>query len=100
MGELATESVRQGGRYAEGVMVSVPLDPYLSIKALSAYADLSVRKLRDLLDDPVHPLPFYRVGGKILVRRSEFDAWMTQYRDREAADVDRIVNDVIGELRH
>jgi excisionase family DNA binding protein len=85
------------GVLAERVVVSTPLDPFLSLRALAAYSGLSVRKLRDHLDDPAHPLPFYRVGGKILVRRSEFDAWIAHYR-QHGQDVDSIVRDVLKGL--
>jgi hypothetical protein len=37
----------------ERVTVTVPLDPFMSLKALSAYSSLSVQKLRQLIDrDP------------------------------------------------
>jgi excisionase family DNA binding protein len=86
------------GVLVDRVVVSTPLDPFLDLRALSSYSSLSVRKLRDLLEDPGRPLPAYRVGGKILVRRSQFDAWMETYRHRGRADVDRIVNDVLRDL--
>ena len=79
------------GILAERVVVSVALDPFLPLRALAGYSGLSVRKLRDLLEHPGHPLPHYRVGGKLLVRRSEFDAWIAIYRQRGRADVDAIV---------
>jgi hypothetical protein len=61
----------------ERVTVTVPLDPFMSLKALSAYSSLSVRKLRQLIDrDPADALPAYRVDDRVLVRRSEFDEWM------------------------
>jgi excisionase family DNA binding protein len=82
----------------ESVTVNVPLDPFLSLKALAAYAGLSVRKLRDCLDDPLHPLPHYRVGAKILVRQSEFDAWMSRYRRVASVDVDPIVQEILDGL--
>jgi len=85
-------------RRVEQIIVSVPLDPHLSLKALATYSGLSVRKLRDCLDHPSHPLPHYRVGGKILVRRSEFDAWIAAYRRVGDPDVDQIVDDVLGGL--
>ncbi len=66
----------------EQVTVVVPLDPYLPLTALSGYAGLSVRTLREHLADSAHPLPCYRVGGKVLVRRSEFDAWVRAFRGR------------------
>jgi excisionase family DNA binding protein len=86
------------GVLAERVVVSTPLDPFLPLQALATYSGLSVRKLRDLLTDPAHPLPCYRIGGKILIRRSEFDDWMAIYRQRGRADVDKIVSDVLHRL--
>jgi hypothetical protein len=86
------------GVLAERVVVSTPLDPFLSLRALASYSGFSVRKLREYLDDSAHPLPCYRVGGKILVRRSEFDAWITRYRQQGRADVAAIVADVFNGL--
>jgi hypothetical protein len=87
------------GVLAERVIVSTQLDPFLTLRALSAYSGLSVRKLRDFLDDVTHPLPHYRVGGKILVRRSEFDAWIAVYRRRGLVDVDQIVDEMLKDVR-
>lgn len=87
------------GVLADRVVVSTSLDPFLSLRALASYAGLSVRKLRDLLEDASHPLPAYQVGGKLLVRRSEFDSWMVAYRRRRRPEVDRIVSEVLGDLR-
>jgi hypothetical protein len=71
----------------------------MSLKALAGYSGLSVRKLRDHLADLAHPLPCYRVGGKVLVRRSEFDSWVAKYRQVGQADmsqlVDRLLRDVV-----
>jgi hypothetical protein len=70
-------------RPVAAVSVNVPLDPYLSLKGLSGYSGLSVRRLRQLLElPPAEALPCYRIGGKILVRRSAFDAWIAQYAAR------------------
>lgn len=87
------------GVLADQVAISTPLDPFLSLRALVAYSGLCVRKLREYLDDSCHPLPCYRVGGKILVRRSEFDAWITAYRTCGRTDVSAIVDDVLRDLR-
>ena len=86
------------GILAERVVISTELDPFLDLRALAGYSSLSVRKLRDLLNDPGQPIPAYRIGGKILVRRSEFDTWMAVYRHRGRQDVDAIVNDVLRTL--
>ena len=87
------------GVLAERVVVSTPLDPFLSLRALAEYSGLSVRKLREHLADPAHPLPCYRVGGKVLVRRSEFDAWIAKYRTTGRADVTAIVEEVLRDVR-
>src|SRR2546423_972935 len=83
-----TRDDQQGGRVAlvrgvvaERVVVSTLLDPFLSLRALADYSGLSIRTLRSYLDLAPHlALPCYRVGGKILVRRSAFDTWIEQYR--------------------
>jgi hypothetical protein len=73
-------------------------DQFLSLRTLATYSCVSVRKLRAYLHDPVHPLPHYRLGGKIVVRRSEFDAWMAAYRRVGQPDVEAIVNSVMVDL--
>jgi len=83
---------------AEQVIIRTDLDPFLSLTALAGYSGLSVRKLRAYLHDALHPLPHSRVGGKILVRRSEFDAWIATYRQVGDTDIERIVAEVLSEL--
>jgi len=74
-------------------------DRYLDIGRLSAYSGISERKLRDLLRDPFHPLPHYRVGRSIKVRVSEFDVWMRAHcRQDTSAHVNGIVNSVLAGL--
>ena len=83
-------------KLAERLVINVPLDPFMSMRALSSYSGLSVRKLREYLDHPAHPLPSYRVGGKLLVRRSDFDAWISRFR--RSGRVDQIVHDILETL--
>jgi hypothetical protein len=79
------------------------LDRYLPLHELSAYCGLSVRTLRDHLTDPTRPLPHYRLGdarGKILVRVSEFDAWLSAYRrTTPGVNVNQIVDEMLGPRR-
>jgi len=78
---------------AHGV-AGTDLDPFLPLRSLAAYAGVSVRTLRQYLAlPPDRALPCYRVGGKILVRRSEFDAWMAPYRSRGRPELARALRD-------
>lgn len=79
--------------------VAHQLDPYLTLKALATYSGLSVTRLRGVIRDPLYPLPHHRVGGKILVRVSDFDGWMQHYRRVGVFDVDRIVDDAMRDLQ-
>jgi len=59
----------------------------MPLKTLSAYSGIGLRTLRDYLTRAEDPLPHYRVGGKVLVRRSEFDAWIAAFRQRGRPDL-------------
>lgn len=101
-------------RVVEEVTIQTDLDPWLSLEALSRYSGLSVRSLRGYLSDPGNPLPHYRmrephiittragkprtVTGKILVKKSSFDAWMEHFK--HTPDLDRLVDEVVSEFRH
>ena len=89
---------------AQGTAGSQPLtalgiEPgYLSLRVLSVYSNLSIRTLRSYLSHSARPLPHYRVGRKVLVKRPEFDLWVSAFREESAPRVDAIVADVLGGL--
>lgn len=75
-------------------------DAYLPLCRLVEYSGLSLRTLRNHLVHPVRPLPHYRVGGRVLVKKSEFDAWALQFRVTASADgLQALVDDVVGGFR-
>ena len=74
-------------------------DPYLDLRGLAEYSTLSLRTLARHLGDPTRPLPHYKVRGKILVRRSEFDAWMQGFRRHPTVAVPRLVDEVLEKFR-
>ena len=77
--------------------VSEPVgDPYLDLRALARYSGMSRRWLEQRIKDIAHPLPVYRPGGKVMVKRSEFDRWMGEYRQIGNTDVNRIVSEVMS----
>ena len=96
----ATPMVRvlRGRQLVETVSVTVPLDPWLSLQAAAGYSCLSVRTLRGWLSHHERPLPCYRVGGKILVRRSELDRWLETFRRVGVWDLDGTVNQILREF--
>ena len=71
---------------------------YLPLTRLAGYSGLSVRTLRAYLTDSSRPLPHYRVGGKILVRRSEFDAWALAFRTVAPDRISVLVTEAIEGL--
>ena len=74
---------------------------WLGLRELASYASVSERTLRSWLHRPVDSLPAVQVGGKILVRRSQFDAWLEQHPVHKIrpVDVDGIVEELVGEFR-
>ena len=69
-------------------------DQFFDLSALSAYSSLPVPTLRDYLkqDD----LPHYKLRGKIIVRKSEFDEWLRQHRV-DAGQVDYTTSELLYE---
>ena len=72
-------------------------DNFLDLKQLSRYSTFSDSTLRGYLSDPDKPIPFFRVNRKILIKKSEFDLWMEQFRGKNN-DLDHIVEEMINDL--
>ncbi len=70
---------------------------WLSLRGLGEHAQVSERTLRGWIHSPVDPLPAVRIGGKILVRRREFDTWLERHKitPLESLQVDGIVREVL-----
>jgi excisionase family DNA binding protein len=70
---------------------------WLGLRQASRYASVSDRTLRSWIHSPVDPLPAVRVGGKILIKRSELDAWLGAHAITPLAkvDLDAIVRSVL-----
>ncbi len=70
-------------------------DEYLTLAQLEAYSKISGRQLRNYLAlPPGQALPCYRPGRKVLVRRSEFDIWVTRYRQRGKPVLTRVLREL------
>jgi hypothetical protein len=81
------------------MMTSITPIEYFDLRGLASYSSSSIRWLRDRLIDRNHPLPHYRVEGKLLVKREDFDRWIAQYRQERSADeLEEVVNGVVAEM--
>lgn len=80
----------------ETIISSVSLkDQYFDLEGLSTYSALRVPTLREYIKDK--KLPAFKVRGKILIRRSEFDLWLERFRVKDK--VEDIITGVLGDLK-
>ena len=70
---------------------------WLGLRELTEYAAVSERTLRTWIRLTRDPLPAARVGGKILIRRALFNAWLERHRIEplSSVDVDAIVRELV-----
>ena len=71
-------------------------DRYFDIPALAIYSNLGASTIRAHLKKG---LPHFKVKGKILIRKSEFDAWLEKYRVNRQQDLSQLVDEVVTQLR-
>jgi hypothetical protein len=69
---------------------------YLDLRALSVYTSLSVSTWREILKRPGAP-NVYRLPEKILLKKSDVDKWLEQYR-QDPIDLDEIVAKILNDL--
>lgn len=78
-----------------------PGSTYLDLKALAVAASCSVRWLRNRLVDRIDPLPHFKVQGKVLVKRDEFERWMERHRIvRPENPIDELVDSIVAQVCH
>jgi len=72
-------------------------DQYFDLRGLSAYSAMAVSTLRNFISNG--NLPAYKVFGKILIKRSEFDAWINTFRINKKQDLSNMVNDILSSIK-
>ena len=72
-------------------------DGYFDLKGLAVYSTLGVSTLRDYIRSG--KLPAFKVKGKVLIRKSQFDSWIEDYRMNKKGDINRIADEVVGSLK-
>ncbi len=88
LGEQTVISVQE-------VIAYIDRDRYLDKREAAAYLCLSLRNFESRLDE----LPRYRVGSKLLFKKSELDRWMEQYREGDSRNLDLIADEAVKALR-
>ena len=77
------------------ILAYVDRDRYLDKREAAAYTSLSTRTLEGRLDE----IPHFRVGKKILFKKSELDHWVEQYREGSNQELDQIVDGAMESLK-
>ena len=70
---------------------------YFDLRELSVYSSLKIPTLRYHIKSG--ELPCFKVKGKILVKRIEFDQWLEGHRFNKREDLNNIVDGVIDTLK-
>ena len=72
-------------------------DQYMDLPKLSVYSSLAIPTLRKYLKEG--RLPYYKPNGKILVRKTDFDAYMQSFRVDKREDLEDLVHDAISAVK-
>jgi hypothetical protein len=70
-------------------------DQYFDLKGLSGYSSMAIPTLRDYIREG---MPYFKLKGKILVKRSEFDGWLESFRVNRNQKLNELVDGVIRGL--
>ncbi len=73
---------------------------WLGLRQVIQYANVSERTVRAWIHSPLDPLPAAKVRGKILVRKSDFDAYLERHKVKPlgSVDLDAIVEEIVREV--
>ncbi|MEA1945989.1 MAG: helix-turn-helix domain-containing protein [Thermodesulfobacteriota bacterium] len=69
-------------------------DGYFDLPGLAKYCSLKIPTLRNHI---VEGLPAYKVKGKLLIKRSEFDRWIKKFRIEQ--DLNHLVDGIVDSLK-
>lgn len=71
-------------------------DQYFDLRGLAAYCSMGVGTIREHIKKG--GLPAYKVKGKLLFRRSEFDGWIEKFRLKK--DLNQIADEALNSLKN
>lgn len=70
---------------------------YLDLPRLAAYASLGVSTIREYIRSG--GLPAFKLRGKIIVRKTDFDHWLERFKFDAEKDLDGIADEIMKDLR-
>jgi hypothetical protein len=80
------------------ISLAPPSREWLDLRALTEYACVSERTLREWIHRAENPLPAVQVGNKLPVKKNVFDQWLAAHTIAPSGTVDGIVEDIVKGL--
>ncbi len=77
------------------VLLYFDRDRYMDKRGAVEYTSLSLRNLEARLPE----IPHFRVGNKILFKKSELDRWLETHREGDSRNLDLIADEAVKDLR-
>ena len=72
-------------------------DRYFDLKSLSESLPIGVSTLRGLIRS--NGLPHFRLPGRILVKQSEFDTWMTRFACNREQEIGELADSILKDFK-
>jgi excisionase family DNA binding protein len=72
---------------------------WLDLRAVTQYASVSARTVREWIHRTNNPLPAAQVGNKLLISRTVFNNWLAGHTVQLLQSVTAIVEDVMQRIR-
>lgn len=82
MNDLTT--MLHGTVSVQEILAYIQSDYYMTKTGLSSYLSISPRTIENLMDE----IPYYKLGRRVLFRKSEIDQWMQ--RHHQAPDISEL----------
>ena len=87
------EQILDGVVSVREILAYVSPDCYLNRTEAAKYLGISKRNIRARVLSK--DIPHYRVGGKLLFKKSELDQWMVKFREGGKEELRELVDEVV-----
>jgi len=81
----------------EEILAYVDRDHYMGTSETCWYTGISRRNIEQRLDE----IPHYRLGRKLLIKKSELDQWLQRYQENpKDLDVQELADEAVAALEN